>query len=227
MPADYVANTATSLADIQAAGYETEVTSTLVNCPVVPDGSTADLGGGADGLTRGWYKDQVVFYFSFEEHALMTTPGGEVPLSPIYVTFNINPGEPGGGPPSGFLTETGMSQTHNVVATLPGDAGQHGEPQEAHHLQQLQRVHDQPARLLRAGPGVGRRQGAVGAGGDVGGAGAERDLERVALDRGVEHRAVGEAAGVVKADRLACCCLAHRKDPWKTGWKTGLPRPGR
>lgn len=39
------------------------------------------------------------------------------------MTFNINPGEPGGGPASGFMREPGTDQTHNVVATLPGDAG--------------------------------------------------------------------------------------------------------
>jgi len=44
-------------------------------------------------------------------------------LSPIYVSFNTNPGQEGGGPASGFMTEEGNDQTHNVVATLPGDAG--------------------------------------------------------------------------------------------------------
>ncbi len=46
-----------------------------------------------------------------------------VPLSPIYVTFNVNPDEDGGGPASGFVTEEGSTQTHNVVATVPGDEG--------------------------------------------------------------------------------------------------------
>jgi hypothetical protein len=41
-------------------------------------------------------------------------------LSPIYVCFNINPGEPGGGPPSGFKTDS-TGRTHNVTATLPED----------------------------------------------------------------------------------------------------------
>ena len=45
----------------------------------------------------------------------------EVPLSDILVTFNINPDQPGGGPPSGFMTEPGSMQTHNVVETLPTD----------------------------------------------------------------------------------------------------------
>jgi hypothetical protein len=49
--------------------------------------------------------------------------GSNVPLSPIYVTFNVNPDQPNGGPGSGFKAEPGSEQTHNVPATLPGDAG--------------------------------------------------------------------------------------------------------
>ena len=45
--------------------------------------------------------------------------GGNVPMSPIYVCFNINADEAGGGPPSGFKVETGTMQTHNVIATIP------------------------------------------------------------------------------------------------------------
>jgi hypothetical protein len=124
VPSNYVANTATSVADLVAAGYAMQEADDLVNCPIVPEGSTADLriGGGTAALIRGWYKDQVVFYFSFDERALKATSQGQVPLSPIYVTFNINPDQPGGGPPSGFKTETGTDQTHNVVATLPANA---------------------------------------------------------------------------------------------------------
>ncbi len=118
----YVANLVTSYAEIVAAGYALDTTTTIVNCPVVPEGSTATLrvGGGATGLVMGWYRGEVVFYFSFEEHPLVAVTG-LIPVSPIYVAFNINPDEPGGGPPSGFMTEPLSSQTHNVVATLPGD----------------------------------------------------------------------------------------------------------
>ena len=69
---------------------------------------------------RGWYRDQVVNYFSFEE-APLTLTGGAVPVSPIYVTFNVNPDQPSGGPPSGFRTEDGSAQTHNVLGTVPGN----------------------------------------------------------------------------------------------------------
>ncbi len=122
VPTNYVANTVTSLSEIKAKGYAMETTDMLVNCPVVPKGSTADknLNGNANQLVMGWYQGKIVFYFSFEEKKLM---GSSVPLSPIYVTFNINPDMMGGGPPSGFVSEMGNNQTHNVVATLPMDTG--------------------------------------------------------------------------------------------------------
>ena len=124
VPSNYVANTVASFEDIQNAGYTITETTTLVNCPVVPEGSTASkrVGGGTSSLIRGWYRDQVVFYFTFGEKALTTTGGGMVPTSPIYVTFNIDAGQPDGGPASGFKTETGTMQTHNVVQTIPSSA---------------------------------------------------------------------------------------------------------
>jgi hypothetical protein len=124
VPDDYSANSVNSLSLIQSNGYSLESTDMIVNCPVVPEGSTATkrLNGESNALVRSWYKGQVVFYFTFSEKALALS-GGAVPVSPIYVTFNINPNEPNGGPPSGFVTEAGSDQTHNVLATLPADAG--------------------------------------------------------------------------------------------------------
>jgi hypothetical protein len=99
----------------------------LVNCPVVPDGSTASLrytSAEPSSLQRGWYKHQVVKYFTFAERMLSATADGSVPVSDIYVTFNVNPdpNNPMSGPPSGFETEPGTMQTHNVPETLPEDA---------------------------------------------------------------------------------------------------------
>jgi hypothetical protein len=93
----------------------------LVNCPIVPDGSTAThrLGAEDPGLVTGWYRGKTVRYFSFLERELT---GTSVPLSPIYVTFNLNPGAAGGGPASGFKMEASSPQTHNVTATLPSSA---------------------------------------------------------------------------------------------------------
>jgi hypothetical protein len=129
VPEDYVANTLTNVEDVMASGYAIERTNLVVNCPVVPDGSTADLrlGGGASGLVRGWYRDEVVTYFEFGEKTLIVEPPPSghptVPTSPIYVSFNVNPDEndPSSGPASGFKMETGSPQTHNVVATVPSD----------------------------------------------------------------------------------------------------------
>lgn len=127
VPDDYVANTVTSYSEVVAKGYAIEKTNAIVNCPVVPKGSTAAkrLSGEDPGLTVGWYQDKVVYYFNFSEKALTATGSGMVPLSPIYVTFNINPDQAGGGPPSGFKAEPGTdpAQTHNVIATVPSDAG--------------------------------------------------------------------------------------------------------
>jgi hypothetical protein len=121
VPADYVANSITSVEQLSAAGYPMSSTGSLVNCPVVPKGSTADLrlGGASNELHRGWYRGEVVYYFSFDERALS---GPTVPVAPIYVSFNINPDREGGGPPSGFKAESGTEQTHNVVSVLPSDA---------------------------------------------------------------------------------------------------------
>ena len=123
---DYAANTVTSVGGIEDADYDVTATETIKNCPIVPDGSTASMRHSADesstGLVEGWYDGEVVSYFLFEEASLAAADGA-VPLSPIYVTFNTNPGEDGGGPPSGFMTEDGSDQNHNVTATLPGDDG--------------------------------------------------------------------------------------------------------
>ncbi len=131
VPADYVANTITSVDEIMAGGYAIQRTTTLVNCPVVPVGSTATLryGGGATGTVRGWFQGQVVHYFDFSEAPLQATLPEEghptAPVSPIYVMFEVNPdpADPESGPASGFRTEADGEQTHNVVETLPGDAG--------------------------------------------------------------------------------------------------------
>ncbi|MBS1664611.1 MAG: hypothetical protein JST68_26435 [Bacteroidetes bacterium] len=126
VPSSYVANTITSYQEITAQGYTITKTNDLVNCPVVPKGSTAAKRFPAtsdNSLTIGWYKDKVVYYFNFFEKALTVTPDGLVPVAPIYVTFNINPNQSSGGPASGFKTEQGSDQTHNVLSVLPSDAG--------------------------------------------------------------------------------------------------------
>jgi hypothetical protein len=123
VPADYVANTATSSADINRAGWAFTVSDTIVNCPIVPLGSTATRRRGTEGtaLHRGWYKGQVVYYFTFEE-APVRAEGSMVPAGAVYVAFNTNPGAGENGWASGFMTEAGGDRTH-VVAELLGGAG--------------------------------------------------------------------------------------------------------
>jgi alcohol dehydrogenase (cytochrome c) len=121
---DYLANSISDATTLLNAGYKMEQTDTLRNMPVVPDKSRARmrLKGESTEQHRAWYRGQIAKYFSFEE-ATLSVAGNNVPLSPIYVTFNVNPGDPSGGPASGFRTEPNSEQTHNVPATLPGDTG--------------------------------------------------------------------------------------------------------
>jgi len=120
-PANYVANTVTSLDEIRARGFAIEATTSLINAPLVPEGSVARLGGGAHGLAHWWYRGQLVPYFIFDEAGISTTTQGLVPLEPIFVSFTVNPDQPSGG--GEFKTEPGSLQTHNVAASIPGQAG--------------------------------------------------------------------------------------------------------
>ena len=124
VPKDYVANSITDAGTLRDAGYQMQQTDTLRNMPVVPDKSKASmrLNGASPELHRAWYGGEVAKFFSFDE-APLAAAGGNVPLSPIYVTFNTNPDQPNGGPGSGFRTEPNSPQTHNVPFTLPGDVG--------------------------------------------------------------------------------------------------------
>jgi hypothetical protein len=127
VPSGYVPNSLTSEAEILDSKYPITKTDIIVNCPVVPFGSTAaksGVAGTASKLTLGWYNGKAVSYFEFNEASYTATASGMVKTSPIYVMFNIDPLDtnPASGPASGFKAETGSMQTHNVLATLPADA---------------------------------------------------------------------------------------------------------
>ncbi len=116
----YVANSIASSADVataSAAGATQTMTSTVVNWSVVPQGTTASLTFlGKNPLgNKAWIDGKVVNYAEFETN-VTPTAAGTVPLVPIYVTFK----EDALGPASGFMTEAGGVQTHNVVALVPG-----------------------------------------------------------------------------------------------------------
>lgn len=126
VPDNYVANAITSYTEIYIGNYATEITPTLINCPVVPEGSRAKYkyNNAENTVGRAWYKGKIVYYFSYEEKGLVVTDEGEIPTSPIYVTFNVNPNDtlPYSGPYSGIPIESGTAQTHSVIQTVPSDA---------------------------------------------------------------------------------------------------------
>lgn len=84
VPDSYAANSITDAAALTAAGYAMQTTDTLVNCPIVPAGSTAILRDAGDTsgtqLQRGWYQGKVVYYFNFgEKTGGLIAVGGRVP----------------------------------------------------------------------------------------------------------------------------------------------------
>ena len=122
VPQAYVANSITSAAQIKLSGFSVIEEPRVIDCPVVPPGSTAREANGVPGAkpTKLWYRGAKLDCLQFGEPLAME--GGGVPTSPIYVTFTRNPDAPDGGPASGFRTEeTAPRQTHNVVMSLPGD----------------------------------------------------------------------------------------------------------
>lgn len=125
--ADYQPNSVTSEEDLIAAAYLVMPTERIVNRIVVPPGSTARqrFGGGDPMPGRAWFQGQIATTLDFEDDVpAQPTSFGElaVDLSYIWATFNINPGQMDGGPPSGLKTESDGVQTHDVVQTVPGDA---------------------------------------------------------------------------------------------------------
>lgn len=62
VPEGYEANDLTSLAEIEASGYPTMKPGMLVDCPIVPAGTTLE---GGPALARGWYRGAAAFYPGF------------------------------------------------------------------------------------------------------------------------------------------------------------------
>jgi hypothetical protein len=120
---DYLPNSITSLADIEAADLDTTMTQTVINCVMVPDGSTADLRfdpTDAVGLHDGWYRDQIVRYLLFENpdsRAVVEFNGTEVSAPVMYAFFDNDE-----DPSDGFAVD-GSGSTHNVVTRLPEQEG--------------------------------------------------------------------------------------------------------
>jgi len=154
VPPDFVPGSITSARQVREGGFTVAPDPRILDCPIVPRGSTAREGHGVAAAvpTEVWYRGARVSCLSFGEP--LHDQDGRVPTSPIYVTFARNPGTPGGGPASGFGREARMpNQTHNVVFSVPGDADY--SPLWAVHIYDrsaFDQVHD-AASALRA-PGV-------------------------------------------------------------------------
>jgi hypothetical protein len=104
VPADYGANTFTSVEDVLNSGYETTVPGVLVNCPIVPEDSTLAEGGAP--LVQGWYEGEAIYYFDFGPNSRDTAP--------IYAFIT-------------GLDDEGNPQfvegQANVIGVIPGDPG--------------------------------------------------------------------------------------------------------
>lgn len=127
-PPGYRANSITGEADLLASKYLIAATERILNRVVVPPGSTAALRLPAkdNALARAWHQGRVAHFLSFEDDVPSQSIGYDhlaVSIATIWLTFNINPGEPGGGPASGRKTEAGTDRAHTVSAALPGDVG--------------------------------------------------------------------------------------------------------
>lgn len=125
VPDDYQANSITSYKGIIDAGLSIEKTLDIVNCPIIPEGSTANLrlSDETNDILQAWCRDSIVYYFTFMEKVLKADEIGLTPVSDIFVCFNKNPdtNDPTSGPASGFVKEAGSNQTHNVISTIPED----------------------------------------------------------------------------------------------------------
>lgn len=105
VPDDYVANSAQSLSDIMAAAYTITPTDILVNCPVVRTEAPAETFD----TTTGWYQDQSISYYSFNNPIPSPDGGDTVTPAPIYVLF--------------FGDGTPVPDQRNIIDVVPGDDG--------------------------------------------------------------------------------------------------------
>jgi hypothetical protein len=125
--------------------FRLEGTQQAIDCPVVPRGTTAREGNPV--VHELTYRGTKVICLQFGE-PLTLDEHGQVPTSPIYVTF---------GKEGGFVREGDTPQTHNVVFSLPGDADY--SPLWAVHIydpRAFSLVHDEStalrARVVKDGP---------------------------------------------------------------------------
>ena len=107
VPEDYEADSITSAEDLTAMtssmGYEVITPGVLVNCPVVPAGSTLESG---EQLTQGWYKGGAVYYPDFGMN-----PAVAIPIW-VFATGMDASGNP-----------MFVEGQNNIIDAIPGDEG--------------------------------------------------------------------------------------------------------
>lgn len=111
VPRGYLANSITSVDELLATDYPQTPTTQVFNRPLVPPGSTADAALSEGGPVRAWFDDQIVHAIDFAE-AVPQVRGALVDYANVYVCVADG----------GFCLDDG-GKTHNVIDTVPGDAG--------------------------------------------------------------------------------------------------------
>jgi hypothetical protein len=102
VPDGYEPDSITSAAEVAQSGYETTVTDMLVNCPVVPAGTTLETG---QELVQGWHDGEEIFYPDFGANPAT--------VEPIWVLIH---GMNADGTPD-FV-----EGQHNIIDTVPGES---------------------------------------------------------------------------------------------------------
>ena len=102
VPDGYEPDSITSAAEVAESGYETTVTDMLVNCPIVPAGTTLETG---QELVQGWNDGEEVFYPDFGANPAT--------VAPIWVLIH---GMNDDGTPD-FV-----EGQHNIIDTVPGES---------------------------------------------------------------------------------------------------------
>ncbi|MGA9048574.1 MAG: hypothetical protein WB588_06230 [Dehalococcoidia bacterium] len=103
VPRSYQPDSITNAADVMKGNFPMKTTDMLVNCPVVPAGSTIQDNRA---LIQGWYKGQKVYYYDFGANADIAAPiwalitGMDAQGNPIFVKgqnniVDVKPGDQG------------------------------------------------------------------------------------------------------------------------------------
>lgn len=103
VPDDYVPDSIRSAQDVSESGYEQRTTDMLVNCPIVPEGTTLE---GGEPLVQGWNDGEEVFYPDFGENPAT--------VEPIWVFIHDMNADG---------TPDFVEGQNNIIDTVPGQAG--------------------------------------------------------------------------------------------------------